>query len=77
MKNNIKYLVENIFSEIDQLNNGQDYYNIDSLSLYTYQPRTHEELKEILKYELKVTKLYDLITNKDSFKNEFIFMVKK
>ena len=37
----------------------------------------NEELKEILEYELKVTKLYDLITNKDSFKNEFIFMVKK
>ena len=37
----------------------------------------NEELKEILEYELKVTKLYDLITNKNSFKNEFIFMVKK
>lgn len=37
----------------------------------------NKELKEILEYELKTTKLYDLITNKNTFKNEFIFMVKK
>lgn len=37
----------------------------------------NKDLTEILEYELKTTKLYDLITNKNTFKNEFIFMVKK
>ena len=36
-----------------------------------------DDLKEILDFELKVTKLYDLITNKNIYKEEFIFGVKK
>lgn len=36
-----------------------------------------KEIKEILDFELKVTKLYDLITNKNIYKEEFIFGVKK
>lgn len=36
-----------------------------------------DDLKEILDFELKVTKLYDLITNKNTYKEEFIFGVKK
>ena len=35
-----------------------------------------DDLKEILDFELKVTKLYDLITNKNIYKEEFIFGVK-
>ena len=38
---------------------------------------TDDNLKEILDFELKVTKLYDLITNKNIYKEEFIFGVKK
>ena len=38
---------------------------------------TDDDLKEILDFELKVTKLYDLITNKNIYKEEFIFGVKK
>ncbi len=36
-----------------------------------------DDLKEILDFELKVTKLYDLITNKNIYKEEFIFGVRK
>lgn len=38
---------------------------------------SNEDVKEILENELKVTRIYDLVTNKNTYKKEFILQVRK
>ena len=37
----------------------------------------NSEIKEILETELKMTQIYDLVTKKETFRNEYILQVKK
>ena len=49
----------------------------NKIGTYSPQPNDDARLKEILETELKMTQIYDLVTKKETYKNEYILQVNK